>query len=180
MKIIVGLGNPGKQYEKNRHNIGFMALDALLGNVKWQDSQKFKGLIYDSGEIIYLKPQTFMNNSGEAVRAIMSFYGLLPKSFGLIKKADADLNEVLTVIQDDIDIELGKWKISSDSRSGGHRGIQSIITHLKTQKFRRIKIGVKNEQLRTIIPAEKFVIQNFLPEERLLLEQTIKQAIKSI
>lgn len=180
MKIIVGLGNPGKQYEKNRHNTGFMALDALLGNVKWQDSQKFKGLIYESGELIYLKPQTFMNNSGEAVQIIMSFYSLLPKSFGLIKKANADLNEVLTVIQDDIDIELGKWKIASNSRSGGHRGIQSIITHLKTQKFRRIRIGVKNKQLRTIIPAEKFVIQNFLPEERLLLEKTIKQAIKSI
>ena len=136
MRIIVGLGNPGEQYEKNRHNVGFIALDILLGDVKWQLSKKFNALIYEAGDCIYLKPQTFMNNSGQSVQAIMSYYGLLPKSLGLFSKKDTDLNDVLTVIHDDIDIDLGKWKISTDSRSGGHNGIQSIINHLKTKNIR--------------------------------------------
>lgn len=180
MKIIVGLGNPGEQYEKNRHNVGFMALDLLLGPVKWQNNKKFQALTYEMGDTIYIKPQTYMNKSGEAVRAVMSYYGLLPKKLMIFSKNDSDLTDILTVIQDDIDIEIGKWKISNDSRSGGHNGVQSIINHLHTQNFKRLKIGVKNELLRTRIPAEKFVLQNFNHEEKEVIDKILKEAILSI
>jgi PTH1 family peptidyl-tRNA hydrolase len=180
MRIIVGLGNPGDQYQKNRHNVGFMALDLLLGDVKWQLSKKFKALTYETGDCIYLKPQTFMNNSGQSVQAILSYYGLIPKSLGLFNKKDADLSDVLTVIHDDIDIEVGKWKIASDSRSGGNNGVQSIINHLKTKNFKRIKIGVKNELLRTRIPVEKFVLQNFNSEEKETINKVLNEAVKSL
>lgn len=180
MKLIVGLGNPGDQYKNNRHNVGFTALDFLLGEVKWQESKKFKSLIYESGEVLYVKPQTYMNKSGESVRAIMSYYGLLPKTLGIFDKKNIDLGDALTVIQDDIDIDLGKWKIAGDSRSGGHNGVESIINHLKTKKFKRIKIGVKNELLRTRIPAEKFVLQNFNTEEKEIIKKVLEEALKSI
>jgi len=180
MHIIVGLGNPGEQYAKNRHNLGFMALDTLLPEVKWQPSKKFKALVYEADDCLYLKPQTFMNNSGEAVQAIMSYYGLLPKKLGVFNKSDSDLNDALTVIHDDIDIELGKWKVSHDSRSGGNNGINSIISHLKTKKFQRIRIGVKNELLRTKIPAEKFVLQNFNSEEREIIKTVLAEALKTL
>ncbi len=179
MRLIVGLGNPGKLYERNRHNVGFTALDLLLGNVKWQENKKFKALTYESGEILYVKPQTFMNNSGDSVQVIMSYYGLIPKTLGIFNKKNCDLSEVLTVVQDDIDIELGKFKIVTDSRSGGHNGIESIINHLQTKKFRRIKIGVKNDLLRTRIPAEKFVLQNFNSEEKVEINNIINEALKS-
>ena len=180
MRIIVGLGNPGDQYQKNRHNIGFMALDLLLPDAKWQLNKKFHALIHEAGDCIYVKPQTYMNNSGQAVQAIMSYYGLLPKSLGLFSKKDADLTDTLTVIHDDIDIEIGKWKTVSDSRSGGNNGVQSIINYLKTKNFKRIKIGVKNELLRTKIPVEKFVLQNFSAEEKDIIKNVLAEAIKSI
>lgn len=180
MRIIVGLGNPGDKYTKNRHNVGFMALDLLLGEVKWQESKKFKALIYEASDCIYLKPQTFMNNSGEAVQTIMSYYGLLPKTLGVFNKKDADLSDVLTVIHDDIDIEVGRWKSASDSRSGGNNGVQSIISHLKTKNFKRIKIGVKNELIRTRIPVEKFVLQNFNSEEKEIIKNVLSEAIKTV
>lgn len=180
MKIIVGLGNPGEQYQKNRHNIGFMALDLLLGDVKWQLNKKFNALVYEVGDCVYLKPQTFMNNSGQSVQAILSYYKLIPKSLGLFNKKDADLSEILTVVHDDIDIELGKWKITSDSRSGGNNGVQSIINHLKTKNFRRIKIGVKNDLVRTRIPVEKFVLQNFSAEEKDIIKKVLADAVLAI
>lgn len=180
MRIVVGLGNPGEQYEKNRHNVGFMALDVLLPEAKWQLSKKFNAMIYEAGDCIYMKPQTFMNNSGQSVQSIMSYYGLLPKSLGLFNKKDTDLNDVLTVIHDDIDIEIGKWKTASDSRSGGNNGVQSIINHLRTKNFKRIKIGVKNELLRTRIPADKFVLQNFNAEEKEVIKDVITEVLKAI
>lgn len=180
MRIIVGLGNPGDKYAKNRHNLGFMALDLLLGKVKWQESKKFKALIYEAGDCIYLKPQTFMNNSGEAVLAIMSYYGLIPKTLGLFSKKDSDLSDNLTVIHDDIDIEIGKWKLACDSRSGGNNGVASIISHLKTKNFKRIKVGVKNDLLRVKIPAEKFVLQNFSAEEKESINKVLEEALKGL
>jgi len=177
MRIIVGLGNPGEQYAKTRHNVGFMALDLLLGDIKWPESKKFKALIYEQKGDLYIKPQSFMNESGKIVQALMSYYGLLPKTIGLFRKKDSDLSGELIVIHDDIDIELGKYKIATDSSSGGHNGLKSIINHLHTQKFKRIRIGVKNDLLRTKIPAEKFVLQNFQAEEKTIIEKTIKEAL---
>ncbi len=200
MKIIVGLGNPGEKYEKTRHNTGFMAVDALARQLDliWQKNKKFNAeiaiqksltdigageinapLIKGVGRIILIKPLTYMNNSGQAVRSALSYYKLLPKKLGLIKQKDSDLSEILTVIHDDIDIELGKYKISADSRSGGHNGVQSIINNLKTKNFQRVRIGVKTEVLNKI-PADKFVLQNFKEEELNIINSLIVEIIKNL
>ncbi len=161
MKIVVGLGNPGDKYKNTRHNAGWLFLDNIIGDVTWQTSKKFNALIFEKDDIVFVKPLTFMNNSGQSVRKIMDYYGLIPKKLGLFNKKDEDLNESLTVIQDDIDIDLGVDKIATNSSSAGHRGIDSIITHLKTKKFKRVRLGIKNELLRKVIPTEKFVLQSF-------------------
>ena len=172
MKIIVGLGNPGEQYNKTRHNIGFIALDLLLGDVKWQLNKKFQALVYETPEAFYVKPQTYMNNSGRSVRAILDYYGLLPRKFGVFKTKDADLSEVLTVIHDDLDIEFGKYKIATDSRSAGHNGVQSIIDNLHTKNFTRVRLGIKTD-LRERMAAADFVLARFSAAEL----ETIKNSI---
>jgi len=173
MKIIVGLGNPGEQYKNTRHNAGWLALDFYLGEVKWSEDKKFQALTYRDGDYLFIKPLSFMNNSGQSVQKILSYYKLLPKSLGLLNKKDSDLNEVLTVIQDDLDLDFGTYKIATDSGSAGHRGIQSIINHLKTKKFTRLRLGVKNDLLRTHIPPEQFVLKTFSGNERIKLKELL-------
>jgi len=173
MKIIVGLGNPGEQYKNARHNVGWLALDQYLGEVNWHENKKFQALIYESGEFLFVKPLTFMNNSGQTVQKILNYYKLLPKSFGLLKKKDADLDDVLMVIHDELDIPFGTYKIATDSGSAGHRGVQSIIDYLKTKKFTRLRLGLRNDLLKTHIPPDKFVLQSFNTEEREALKKII-------
>jgi len=166
MKIIVGLGNPGDQYRDTRHNVGFIAVEMLAGpEASWKFNKKFKSLVCEVGDKLFLKPETFMNNSGQAVVAALSYYGLLPKRLGIFKEKGADLSDSLYVIHDDLDIDFGKYKVTADSRAAGHRGVQSIIDHLKTQKFSRARIGIRNE-LREKIPTEKFVLGKFSHDER--------------
>lgn len=156
MKVIIGLGNPGKEYEKNRHNAGFIALDKIAEAFSFENfapEEKFEAEI-SKGEIkgekvILAKPQTFMNSSGRAAQKILSFYKL-----GL---------DSLIVIHDDLDIALGEMRLSLGSRSAGHRGVQSIIDSLGSQDYRRIRIGIKIENRK--VPTEKFVLGNFTKEE---------------
>lgn len=135
MKIIVGLGNPGKEYELTRHNVGFYILDKYLGDVKWK-ATKQNALVYEdtiNGEkVIFVKPLTYMNNSGEAIKSVIKYY-----------KAYID---DLLVIQDDIAIVLGKSRIKYESSDGGHNGIKSIINCLGSNKFLRLKIGLAKEK----------------------------------
>ena len=137
MKLIIGLGNPGKQYENTRHNIGFEIVDKLqcLFNFPgFSFNKKFSAEISEGtyppyeDKIILVKPQTFMNLSGISVRSLLDFYKLAP--------------EDIIIIQDDIDIEIGTFKIATDSRSAGHNGVQNIINALGTQKFTRLRIGI--------------------------------------
>lgn len=161
MELIVGLGNPGKEYEKTRHNTGFMFLDRIKDVYKFPDfkfDKKFDSEISrdkmeftKNKDIMMVKPQTMMNNSGQSVKAIMDFYKLTPEN--------------LIVIQDDIDIEIGKYKISADSGSAGHNGIQDIIDKLGTQNFKRIRIGIGNADLRSKIDPTDFVLGKFSEEE---------------
>ncbi len=166
MKIIVGLGNPGEQYCNARHNIGWLALDNLLGDIHWQENKKFCALIHEEGDLMFVKPLTFMNDSGRTVQKILNYYKLLPRTLGLINKKGIDLNGTLTVIHDDLDLDFSAFKIATDSSSAGHRGVQSIINHLKTKKFTRIRLGIRNDLLRTHIPPEKFVLQPFSAAEK--------------
>jgi PTH1 family peptidyl-tRNA hydrolase len=165
MKIIVGLGNPGEKYEFTRHNTGFMAVDAWAEKyeARWTQNKKFNALVCETAGYTLVKPTAFMNNSGQSVRAIMSFYQLLPR-FAWLHASGSDLSDILTVIHDDIDIELGKYKISTGSGSAGHLGVESIIRHLKTKNFRRLRLGIRTE-FTANIPTDKFVLQRFGQEE---------------
>ena len=134
MKLIVGLGNPGKEYEKTRHNVGFMCLDNYLGDVKW--SKKFNGLYYETNingeKYIFLKPQSYMNLSGFVVRRFVDYY-------------DIDIEDIL-VIQDDLDLPVGKIRLKINSSAGGHNGIKDIIGFLGSDAFARIKVGVSQDR----------------------------------
>ena len=176
MKIIVGLGNPGAKYEKTRHNVGFMAVDFLAQELglDWEESKKFNALIAKNSKIILVKPQTFMNLSGQTVRKIFDYY----------KIPVADLQDeanqgMLVVLHDDLDIALGKYKVSFDSRSAGYNGVQSIIDYLGTKKFLRVRIGIKNEELAKV-PVEAFVLQKFGAEEKKIINEVIVDAVAEI
>jgi PTH1 family peptidyl-tRNA hydrolase len=175
MNIIVGLGNPGEKYINTRHNVGFLTLDKIIQekNLNWNLNKKFSSLMARDGDTIYIKPQTFINKSGRAVEAILSYYKMLPKKFGMIKEKKSDLTNILTVIHDDLDIEIGKFKLADNSRSGGHKGVESIIQYLKTKNFKRIRIGIKNE-LKEKIPTEKFVLMNFSKEEKITIAKVFE------
>lgn len=170
MTIIVALGNPGDKYKNNRHNVGWLLLDKILPDAKWVENKRFKALTYQENDFLFVKPLTFMNNSGESVRIILEYYKLIPKNWGIINKKDSDLAMVLKVIHDDVDLIFGKNKITKDSGSAGHNGIKSIINYLKTQKFTRIRVGIKNNSLKNPIPTDKFVLQNFNNEEKEVLD----------
>lgn len=154
MKLIVGLGNPGKEFNNTRHNIGWQALDYLreyFDLPKFKLDKKLKAEISKDENIILAKPQTFMNNSGEAVSTIKKYYKI-------------NLSDII-IIRDDVDIQIGKLKFKKGSSGAGHKGIQSIIKHLKSKNFWQIKVGVANEQIRSKIPTEKFVLQKFTKED---------------
>lgn len=175
MKIIVGLGNPGQEYENTRHNAGFMLVDRLAAEAGavWKFNKRFKAEIAETAGVFFVKPQTFMNNSGEAVATILSYYKLLPRTLGILKGKNADLSQILIVAHDDLDIEFGQYKISTDSRSAGHNGVQSVIDHLKTKNFQRIRIGIKKTAGQEKIPGDKFVLMKFSPEEKEKIGATI-------
>ena len=137
MKLIVGLGNPGKDYEKTRHNAGFMCIDEVAKKLNMSfDTKKFKALIamgFVGGEkVILMKPQTYMNLSGEAVGECARFYNV-------------DLEDIL-VISDDLDLPIGKIRLRAKGSSGGQNGLKNIIAHLGSQEFKRIRIGIGNNK----------------------------------
>ena len=138
MKLIVGLGNVGKEYENTRHNMGFMLVDRYLvyKNIPLKFKEKFYAMYIETTinneKVIFIKPTTYMNNSGIAVRAFLDFYKL-------------DVQDVL-VISDDLDLDLGKFRLRRNGSSGGHNGLKSIISHLGTDGFKRLRIGISNDK----------------------------------
>ncbi len=133
-KLLVGLGNPGDKYFETKHNVGFMLIDQLAKkqNVTFKHDNIFQADLasfFLNGEKIYLvKPTTFMNESGKAVHALLTYYGL-------------DIEDLL-IIYDDLDMEVGKIRLRAKGSAGGHNGIKSIIQHIGTQTFNRVKIGI--------------------------------------
>ena len=133
MKLIIGLGNPGKKYDQTRHNTGFMVMDALAKKLNVSiDTKKFDGLYtkfkYHGEDVILLKPQTYMNESGQSVSQVMKYF-----------KVDSD--DVM-VVYDDMDMPTGKLRIRLKGSAGGHNGIKSLIAHMHTQEFKRIRVGI--------------------------------------
>ncbi len=163
--LIVGLGNPGEKYIKTRHNAGFVFLDSLANhlNLNWTTNNKLSCQIIKDGNLILAKPLTYMNDSGRSLSAVMSYYKMLPKKL-CFKTKNADLSNKLLVVHDDLDIEFGKYKFSTNSRAAGNNGVQSIINYLKTKNFQRLRFGIKTDLLKHL-KAKDFVLKRFSKEE---------------
>lgn len=169
MKLIVGLGNPGKQYEHTRHNIGFDVIDALAE--KWGtplEQTKFKGMYATShhpgGKVILLKPLTYMNLSGECVRPIMDYF-------------DINVEDVI-VIYDDLDLDVGKLRLRQKGSAGGHNGIKSLIQHLGTQEFNRIRVGVSRPPAG--MKVADYVLSKFSKDDQPVMEEAIMKSVEAI
>lgn len=158
MKLICGLGNPGNEYKNTRHNVGFMVIDHYCEGEKF--STKFKGLYLEkniNGEkVIFLKPQSYMNLSGEVVKPFSDFFKVS--------------HEDILIIRDDLDLPLGKARIKFDSASGGDNGIKSIINTLGGKDFYQFKIGISNDKSRD---TKDYVLGSFAPKERDILDKII-------
>lgn len=167
MKLIIGLGNPGKEYAKTRHNAGFMVLDALAKELSadFKFQKKFNAEIaqikLEDEDVVLLKPQTFMNLSGAPVRAVMDFYKIKPEN--------------IVVIHDDKDIMFGDVKYQTDRSAAGHNGIKSLIEHLGTQDFSRVRIGVAWQDKQKMGDTAEFVLHNFTKTELESLDEIVKE-----
>jgi peptidyl-tRNA hydrolase, PTH1 family len=165
MKLIVGLGNPGKEYENTRHNAGFEVIDELSRRFNMPLNQlKHKGLygigFYQGEKIILLKPLTYMNLSGESIRAVMDYYQI-------------DRENIL-VIYDDLDLPVGKIRLRQKGSAGGHNGIKSTIAHLGTQEFNRIRIGIDRPRPGMKVP--DYVLGRFSKEEQPAIMEAVKKS----
>jgi len=183
IKVIVGTGNPEEQYSQTRHNIGFLMIDFIAKKYNAGDfklEKKFKSEItkvkIGKKSIILVKPQTFVNNIGDAVRKIKNFYKMKPEQF--------------LIIQDDLDIEFGKIKFSFNKKSGGHRGVESIINSIKSRGFYRLRIGLANNSLKKARKQKtlrqkkesvgNFVLSKFTPAEQKNISKLFKKAIETV
>lgn len=165
MKLVVGLGNPEERYSGTRHNLGFGILDELTRKfnlIEWSQKDKFKSEIIKTSELILVRPQTFMNKSGIAVKLIADYYKILP--------------EDIIVVYDELDLPLGKIKVRLGGAAAGHHGVESIIESLGTDQFIRVRLGIGPFRG----SAEKFVLEPFLHSEKAHVKHMIKQALKAL
>lgn len=155
MKLVVGLGNPGEKYEYTRHNAGFLVLNAFVAKkggdgVVWLDETRFQSHIFHLGDTIFAKPQTFMNESGEAVTKLLHYYKI-------------ELNDLL-VVHDDVDLEFGKYKLKQSESSAGHHGVEDIISRVGSEHFWRLRLGVGRPADKRF-NVEDYVLQKFSDDE---------------
>lgn len=169
MFVIVGLGNPGKKYENTRHNAGFLAIDAIADKYGISISEKKHKALCGSGviegnKVLLVKPQTFMNVSGESVRSVMDFYKIDPE-------------EDMLVIYDDISLAPGNIRIRKKGSAGGHNGIKSIIAHAGTQNFMRIKVGVGEKPSGWDLA--DYVLGHFSEEDNMKLKEIMPDVMQA-
>ena len=169
MKLIIGLGNPGAQYEQTRHNVGFRVLDALASQHRWQWERRGRAMlspgVIGTEKVILVKPLTYMNNSGEAVGELLRWYKLQPQD--------------LLVVYDDLDLAVGRVQLKASGSPAGHNGIASIIHHLHTNEFPRLRVGIgrpTNQRVETI----GYVLGSPAGDERIQLEAGESRALDSI
>ncbi len=177
--LIVGLGNIGKEYENTRHNAGFLAVDELAKQWNapdWKEQKKFKAFItettFHNEKIILAKPTTLMNLSGEALTLLTQFYKIDPKN--------------LWVIYDDLDLPLGKIRIRTEGSGGTHNGMKSILSHLPTNTFPRIRIGIESRGeeypygVPKLMDTSAFVLSGFTDQEKKVLKVVLERAVQAV
>lgn len=171
MKLIVGLGNPGKEYDGTRHNFGFAVLDTLCAkyDASFTLNKKFRAetceFFIDGEKVILAKPQTFMNKSGESVREIVGYYNIS--------------NDRVWVVYDDIDLDIGSVRIRKNGGSAGHKGVQSIIDNIGTENFVRFRLGIKSSEC-DFLSTEEVVLKRFCKEEEAPMQEAIDKAVSEI
>ncbi|WLD95301.1 aminoacyl-tRNA hydrolase [Alkalihalobacillus sp. AL-G] len=168
MKVIVGLGNPGAKFENTKHNVGFKVIDQLSERLSIPlNKQKFNGLfgIGNVGEhkICLLKPLTYMNRSGDSVVPLMNYYNV-------------DVEDLL-VIYDDLDLVPGKLRLRGKGSAGGHNGMKSIIQHLGTQEFKRVRIGIGRPEVGEAVP--DYVLKTFRPDQRPQIDEALQRSTEA-
>ncbi|MCL4366646.1 aminoacyl-tRNA hydrolase [Patescibacteria group bacterium] len=173
MKIVVGLGNPGKQYLVTRHNLGFQVVEELGKKIpsvaSWSHDERLKSKVLQDQQLFLIEPQTYMNNSGLAVAKIVNFYKI-------------PLGDLI-VIHDELDLPLGKIKVKQGGGSAGHHGIESIVANLGTDDFVRVRLGIGNqisqqgEKDLAFFDASHFVLEPFLPQEKTKVKTMIAGAV---
>ncbi len=174
MKLIVGLGNPGKEYKNTRHNVGFLILDNYLKTDSWKEkfSAMYLETTINSEKVLFIKPLTYMNLSGDAVVKFVNYY-------------DVNIDDVL-VIHDDLDLQFGTYKLKKNSSAGGHNGVKSIINRLGTDSFARLKVGVSHDRsidtkdyvLGSFSKIEKEQFNNMQDDFNKIIESFIKDGIE--
>ena len=154
MKLIVAFGNPGPEYNFTRHNFGFLALDFYfkINNLQWENHEKFNSVWKKQNETIFIKPQTFYNDIGAAVRAFADFYKIIPSD--------------ILVICDDFNLKFGETRERAHGSAGGNNGLKSVIQHLGTEEFPRLRLGTGNDALRQKIGDVDFVLSKFSESEK--------------
>ena len=165
MKLIAGLGNPGVKYENTRHNFGFMVADSFAKSqgLMWKISRDWVCYYAKTNEFVVVKPSTFMNKSGEAVRSVAEYFKI-------------DSGDILA-IHDDLDLLFGKIRISFDSMSAGHKGVQSVIESLSGPDFARLRVGVDHPDKDD---PEKYVLEQFTKGEMKHLPEVLERSIEAI
>ena len=164
IRLVAGLGNPGREYQRTRHNIGFMVLDRLAADAQlpWEFSAKWNAG-WAKSDVTLVKPATFMNRSGEAVAAIANFYKIAAE-------------EVLVVL-DDFALPLGRLRLRAQGSSGGHNGLESIFEHFGTEVVARLRVGIGAAPVQG---ATDYVLSRFFEEEQPLLDATIRRAADAV
>ncbi len=167
MKLIVGLGNPGKEYVKTRHNIGFMAIDKYIENKNLNSKEKFGGIYYETNingeKAILLKPQKYINLSGEVIIQFVKFFKI-------------NIDDVL-IIHDDLDMPVGKTKLRMSGGSGGHNGLKNIELYFKTKNYKRIKVGISNNKN---IDTKNYVLGKFNNDDNKIIEESLNKIVHII
>ncbi|MBR0460829.1 aminoacyl-tRNA hydrolase [Candidatus Saccharibacteria bacterium] len=168
MKLIVGLGNPGDQYNFTRHNFGFLALDfyAKVKGWQWAEHPKFGAIYHKEGDAIFIKPQAFYNDSGIPVRAFVDFYKI-------------DLSDIL-VICDDFNLDFGEMRYRAKGSDGGNNGLKSITKHLSSMEYPRLRLGTGNDEMRRQLGDVDFVLSKFTPAEKERLPEILRAVVEKV
>lgn len=163
MKLIVGLGNPGKEYENTRHNVGFEFVDQLSDKARFSLESKFEVLVYKEKDLLFVKPQTFMNESGRAVRKIMDFFKL-------------GVSDII-LVHDDLDLKFGEYKIQKGVGPKVHNGVSSVESSLPDKNFMRVRIGVDNREMFPYAGSgADYVLSKFGKEELEEIDEVMEEA----